>query len=86
MRAILVAVALALLAMDAEAARDRAQRDAFVRTHACPATGSTKPRAACPGYIVDHIKPLCKGGVDKATNMQWQTRAAATAKDKWECK
>lgn len=87
MKAILAAVVLALLALDAEAAtRNRAQRDAFVRTHACPATHSTKPRAACPGYVVDHIKPLCKGGPDKATNMQWQTVAAAKAKDKWECK
>jgi len=37
-----------------------------------------------PGYIIDHIKPLKKGGCDCPSNMQWQTKAAAKAKDKWE--
>src|SRR2546422_85173 len=37
-----------------------------------------------PGYVVDHIKPLACGGVDAPSNMQWQTIAAATAKDKVE--
>jgi len=37
-----------------------------------------------PGYVVDHIKPLKKGGCDCPSNMQWQTKAAAKAKDKWE--
>jgi hypothetical protein len=38
-----------------------------------------------PGFVVDHIVPLCKGGPDITTNMQWQTIADAKAKDKWEC-
>ena len=37
-----------------------------------------------PGYVVDHIKPLACGGVDAPSNMQWQTIAAARAKDKVE--
>jgi hypothetical protein len=37
-----------------------------------------------PGYVIDHIKPLKKGGCDCPANMQWQTKAAAKAKDKWE--
>ena len=37
-----------------------------------------------PGYVVDHIKPLSKGGADSPSNMQWQTKADAKAKDKWE--
>ena len=37
-----------------------------------------------PGYVVDHIVPLKRGGADTPANMQWQTMAAAKAKDKWE--
>ena len=37
-----------------------------------------------PGYVVDHIVPLKKGGCDCPSNMQWQTIAAAKAKDKVE--
>ena len=44
-------------------------------------TGYPKGR---PGYVVDHIKPLKKGGCDCPSNMQWQTKEAAKAKDKWE--
>lgn len=37
-----------------------------------------------PGYVVDHIIPLKKGGCDCPSNMQWQTIKAAKEKDKWE--
>ena len=37
-----------------------------------------------PGYIVDHIVPLKRGGCDCPSNMQWQTIQEAKAKDKWE--
>jgi hypothetical protein len=39
-----------------------------------------------PGYVIDHIVPLACGGADAPSNMQWQTVAAAKAKDKWERK
>jgi hypothetical protein len=62
--------------------RSRAARDDFQRSHPCPATGRTS--GACPGHVVDHVKPLACGGADAPSNMQWQTTAEGTAKDKWE--
>jgi hypothetical protein len=56
----------------------------FQLTHPCPATGRTS--GACPGYVKDHVVPLACGGPDAPSNMQWQTRADAKAKDKWETK
>jgi len=66
----------------AETHRDPAQRRAFMQQHPCPSTGKTKGR--CPGYVVDHIKPLCAGGADHPSNMQWQTREEAKKKDRLE--
>jgi len=63
-------------------ARSTAARRAFQRQHPCPATG--KPTGACPGYIVDHIIPLKRGGADSPSNMQWQRVADAKAKDRIE--
>jgi hypothetical protein len=37
-----------------------------------------------PGYVVDHVVPLKRGGCDCPSNMQWQTIQEAKAKDKWE--
>lgn len=54
----------------------------FKRQHPCPSTG--KPSGACPGYVVDHIQALKRGGADSPNNMQWQTTNEAKAKDKWE--
>lgn len=62
--------------------RSHAAIHAFMQEHHCPSTGRAK--GSCPGYIVDHIVPLCAGGADKPENMQWQTVAAAKAKDKQE--
>ena len=63
-------------------ARDPHANEAFRKAHPCPATGKTY--GACPGWTVDHIQALKHGGADAPYNMQWQTNAAAKAKDKWE--
>ena len=62
--------------------RDPAQRRAFQREHPCPSTG--RKSGACPGYVVDHVVPLKRGGPDRPSNMQWQTKAEAKAKDRVE--
>jgi hypothetical protein len=65
--------------------RSEAAKDAFKRQHPCPSTGRSSS-GACPGYVIDHVKPLANGGADAPSNMQWQTKEAAKAKDKWERK
>jgi hypothetical protein len=62
--------------------RNPAARREFMKEHPCPSTGKTSGR--CPGYVVDHVKALKHGGADEPSNMQWQTKAEAKAKDKWE--
>jgi len=62
--------------------RSHAAVAAFKRQSPCPATGA--PSGPCPGWIVDHITPLCAGGADAPHNMQWQTVPDAAAKDRLE--
>lgn len=57
-------------------------RAEFKHSNPCPSTG--RPSGGCPGYIIDHIVALKRGGADHAGNMQWQTIAAAREKDRWE--
>ena len=65
--------------------RDPAQRRAFVKANPCPATVKHS-KASCPGFVVDHKIALACGGLDRPENMQWQSKAEAKAKDKWERK
>ncbi len=78
---------LAVLDQDpAEASESRsyrAKRD-FRLENPCPATG--KARGTCAGYVVDHVVPLCAGGPDAASNMQWQTVGDGKRKDAEERK
>lgn len=36
------------------------------------------------GFVVDHIIPLCAGGADAVSNMQWQLKATSYQKDIFE--
>jgi hypothetical protein len=62
--------------------RSKAAANAFHRSHPCPANGKTS--GPCPGYVIDHIVALKRGGADWPSNMQWQTKAEAKAKDRVE--
>lgn len=64
--------------------RSLAAKNSFKRQHPCPSTG--KRSGPCPGYVIDHVKPLACGGADAPGNMQWQTVTEGRAKDKWERK
>jgi hypothetical protein len=62
--------------------RSSSARTSFQRSNPCPSTGRRTGR--CPGYVIDHVTPLKRGGADHPDNMQWQTVAAAKQKDKIE--
>lgn len=84
MKRVLLAALCGLILVSTAEARDRKVPVEFQRLHPCPSTG--KRTGACPGYVRDHVVPLCRGGSDSVSNMQWQTAAEAKAKDKWECR
>lgn len=62
--------------------RSAEAKSAFRREHPCPATGRIK--GPCPGYVIDHVTPLCACGADAPQNMQWQTVEDGKAKDRLE--
>jgi hypothetical protein len=68
---------LALPALAGE--RSHATTREFQRLHPCPLTHLRT--GTCPGYVKDHIVPLCAGGPDTPANMQWQTVKEAKVKD-----
>jgi hypothetical protein len=59
-----------------------AVRRSFQAVHPCSVTGRIS--GAFPGFVVDHIKPLKRGGADAPSNMQSETTAAAKAKNRVE--
>jgi hypothetical protein len=54
-------------------------RDPKAKQNFMKATGYPQGR---PGYVVAYIIPLKQGGADAPSNMQWQSKPAAKAKDK----
>jgi hypothetical protein len=69
-------------AVNGKTARSPAARKSFQASHPCPATHRTS--GACPGYVIDHVIPLKRGGADSPANMEWQSLSEAKAKDKVE--
>jgi hypothetical protein len=63
-------------------ARSHTARSEFKHSYPCPANG--KMSGSCPGYVIDHLMPLKRGGADSPSNMQWQTKAEAKIKDRTE--
>ncbi|MBI5205412.1 MAG: HNH endonuclease [Nitrospirae bacterium] len=53
-----------------------------MKLNPCPSTGETS--GSCPGYVIDHIIPIKRGGEDTPSNMQWQTLKDAKTKDRIE--
>jgi hypothetical protein len=81
----LVTVCVVLpISASAKQPRSASAKHEFQLTHPCPANG--RMSGACPGYVKDHVVPLACGGADAPSNMQWQTKADAKAKDLWETK
>lgn len=78
MKYLLIAALLFSTLADA-APRSSAVRLSFARHNACPATGAFQ--TSCPGYVIDHVIPLCAGGPDTTANMQWQEYRASLEKD-----
>lgn len=73
---------LALCVSSFAAERSSVQTRAFKLANPCPSTGER--RGSCPGYVIDHIQPLCASGEDHPRNMQWQRIEEAKIKDRDE--
>jgi len=41
----------------------------FQKAFPCPLTN--KRSGTCPGFVKDHIRPLCSGGQDSVANLKW---------------
>jgi hypothetical protein len=70
------------LGVDAKATWSKEVLRRFQRLHPCPSTGSHTGR--CPGWEKNHIIPLCNGGPDMVSNLQWIASDEAAIKRQWE--
>ncbi len=63
-------------------ARSQRAKSEFKKQPPCLSTGRSS--GACPGCVIEPVKPLKRAGVDKPGNMRWQAKKAAEQKDKIE--
>lgn len=68
-------------------ARSTSVLRAYQKLHPCPATGKTS--GACPGWAINHVIPLAKGGCDSVINLMWvpvQIKSCSSQYciDRWE--
>lgn len=68
--------------LDGRIHRSERVRRNFQRLNPCPSTGRTA--GACPGYVKDHVIPLCACGSDSVGNLQWSDRRESLEKDREE--
>jgi len=68
---LVAALLLCLPAMAERIPRSTAEAMAFKRENPCPSTGLRY--GSCPNHQVDHVEPICAGGADHRSNMQWLT-------------
>lgn len=61
--------------------RSHAVLKAFQITHPCPSSGSINVDSACPGWAMDHVWPLAKGGCDAVWNLQWLPNSIKSCAD-----
>ena len=83
---LLVVILVSSIFSEAKTIRDQSQVRAFRTDNPCPSTGAIRGR--CFGYEVDHIIPLCAGGEDRPSNMQWlriEDHKQKTKKDVRHC-
>lgn len=66
----------------AEEVRSHTALRHFAKANPCPA--NSQRITHCPGYVIDHVVPLCAGGKDAPENMQWQEYKESLLKDKTE--
>lgn len=79
-RLFIVTVSIVITAASyASQPRSKSALAKFQRQNPCPANGAVK--GVCPGWVKDHVVPLCAGGADSPSNLQWQTVADARRKD-----
>lgn len=60
---------------------------AFRKDNPCPATGRIS--GACPGWQIEHTRPLCAGGADEPANMTWmrvEDHKVKTKADRQACR
>jgi hypothetical protein len=72
-----------VVGVEKQTKRDPHQVVLFKEKNACPSTKKLGNHP-CPGWIVNHIKPLACNGPDTPENMEWEEQAASYKRDVWE--